>query len=138
MRSPLFDPKAKKKTVSLTINSDLYAKARAAGINVSAVAGQALEDALRQQLAAIISAEVKAEVEAHDRYIAEHGNRAEMLRDYLAECDDAAGGIYQPDFAGSQGFSVYRHLAGAIPFPPAGRCSAATAGRSPVSRRQRR
>ncbi|MGE3248133.1 MAG: type II toxin-antitoxin system CcdA family antitoxin [Beijerinckiaceae bacterium] len=90
MRKPLFDPQAPKKTVSLTINSDLYAKARAAKINVSAVAGKALEEALKKALAEQIAAEVKADLEAHEAYIAKHGDPAEALREMLAERDDAA------------------------------------------------
>jgi hypothetical protein len=36
--SSLFDQNARRRTVSLTVNDDLYAKARAAGINASRVA----------------------------------------------------------------------------------------------------
>ncbi len=31
MRNPIFDPMARKRTVSLTLNGDLYAKAKARG-----------------------------------------------------------------------------------------------------------
>ena len=46
MAQPLFDPSAKKRTVSLTLNSDLYAKAKERGINASQVAEAALAEAL--------------------------------------------------------------------------------------------
>jgi post-segregation antitoxin (ccd killing protein) len=38
MPTPLFDSRARKQTVSLTVNSDLYARTRALGINASRVA----------------------------------------------------------------------------------------------------
>jgi post-segregation antitoxin (ccd killing protein) len=41
------DVAAKKRTVSLTLNSDLYARARAAGMNVSSIAEAALAQAVR-------------------------------------------------------------------------------------------
>ena len=59
MKEPLFDESAARRTVSLTLNSDLYARAKEAGINVSRVAEQALagaytekaREALRAQMA---------------------------------------------------------------------------------------
>ena len=42
MRKPLFEPKAVKQTVSITLNSDLYAKAKAFDINASRVAEEAI------------------------------------------------------------------------------------------------
>ena len=72
MRKPVFDPSAKKRTVSLTLNADLYAKAKAEGINASQVAEEALAQALKARLSE------------------KHGSPTEMLREYLAERDDAA------------------------------------------------
>jgi post-segregation antitoxin (ccd killing protein) len=90
MRRPPYDPAAKKRTVSLTLNSDLYAKAKALGINMSQVA----EAALAQALAASITEQARADIEkdmaACSAYIEKHGSPAEMLREYLAERDDAA------------------------------------------------
>jgi post-segregation antitoxin (ccd killing protein) len=77
MRQPLYDPTAKKRTVSLTLNSDLYAKTKEAGINASQVAEAALAAALTSQ-------------RAENAYVEKHGSPAEMLRDYLSERDDAA------------------------------------------------
>jgi len=42
VRKPLFDSKAAKQTVSVTLNSDLYAKTKSMGINASKVAEEAL------------------------------------------------------------------------------------------------
>ena len=39
MRSPLYDVNARRKTVSVTMNADLVAKASALGINISRTAG---------------------------------------------------------------------------------------------------
>lgn len=90
MRRSPFDPAAKKRTVSLTLNGDLYAKVKAHGINASQVA----EGALAQALSACVAEKVKAEIEqdlaAYNAYVEKHGSPAEMLRDYLAERDDAA------------------------------------------------
>ena len=90
MRQPTFDPTAKKRTVSLTLNSDLYAKARALGINVSQVAEAALSAALRAHLAETARAEIEQDMAAYSAYVDKHGSPAERLREWLAERDDAA------------------------------------------------
>ena len=43
----LDDARARKRTVSLTINGDLYARVRAAGMNASRIAEAALAEALK-------------------------------------------------------------------------------------------
>jgi hypothetical protein len=45
MRGADYDPDAPKRTVSLTVNSDLYARAKKLGLNASRIAEQALADA---------------------------------------------------------------------------------------------
>jgi antitoxin CcdA len=90
MRQPAFDPTAKKRTVSLTLNGDLYAKARSLGINASQVAEAALAAALQSRLAEAARAEIKQDMAAYNAYIERHGSPAEMLRDWLADRDDAA------------------------------------------------
>ena len=49
VRGTSYDPKAAKRTVSLTINSDLYAQAKKLGINASQVAEQALIQEVERQ-----------------------------------------------------------------------------------------
>jgi post-segregation antitoxin (ccd killing protein) len=49
MRNPTYDRGARKRTVSLTLNADLYAKPKGAGINLSKVAEEALAQALAQR-----------------------------------------------------------------------------------------
>jgi post-segregation antitoxin (ccd killing protein) len=90
MRRLPFDPKAKKRTVSVTLNGDLYAKAKAEGINASQIAEEALAQALTGRLAAKVRAEIEQDLAAYDAYVDKHGSPAEMLRDHLAERDDAA------------------------------------------------
>jgi post-segregation antitoxin (ccd killing protein) len=83
----MFDPRSKKRTVSLTLNADLYAKAE--GINVSQVAEEALAQTLKTRLLAKARAEIAKDMAALDAYIEKHGSPAKMLRDYLAERYDA-------------------------------------------------
>ncbi|MBX9792660.1 MAG: type II toxin-antitoxin system CcdA family antitoxin [Burkholderiaceae bacterium] len=90
MRKPVFDRRAKKRTVRLTLNADLYAKAKAHGINASQVAEAALAQALEARSAAKVRAEIAKDMAALNAYVAKHGSPAEMLRDYLAERDDEA------------------------------------------------
>jgi post-segregation antitoxin (ccd killing protein) len=60
----LFDADARKRTVSLTINSDLYAKTKAVGINASHVAEEALADALRARQAEVLREEIRRDQQA--------------------------------------------------------------------------
>jgi antitoxin CcdA len=90
MRRPPYDPAAKKRTVSLTLNSDLYAKAKAQGINMSQVAEAALVRALVASITEQARADIEKDLAACNAYIEKHGSPAEMLREYLAERDDAA------------------------------------------------
>lgn len=82
MRHPLFDPKAPKRTVSLTLNSDLYAKARCAGINASRVAEEALADEVQRLERAKVAAEVRRDVEWLVAFEAEYGSFTDALREY--------------------------------------------------------
>ena len=90
MRKPVFDPSAKRRTVSLTLNGDLYAKAKAEGINASQVAEEALAQALKTRLSEKVRAEINQDLAAYNAYIEKHGSPAQMLREYLAGRDDAA------------------------------------------------
>jgi post-segregation antitoxin (ccd killing protein) len=79
----------KKRTVSLTLNADLYVKAKAEGINASQGAEEALAQALKARLLEKARAEIEKDMAALNAYIEEHGSPAEMLREYLAKCDGA-------------------------------------------------
>jgi post-segregation antitoxin (ccd killing protein) len=90
MRIALFDAAARKRTVSLTINSDLYAKTKAAGINASRVAEEALADALRTRQAEMLRDEIRRDQLALARYVAEHGDPVTELREMFEPPSDAA------------------------------------------------
>jgi len=90
MRSPPYDSSARKRTVSLTLNEDLYAKAKAEGINASQVAEVALAEALALRLKQRVRAEIEQDLAAYNAVVEKYGSPAEMLRDYLADRDDAA------------------------------------------------
>jgi post-segregation antitoxin (ccd killing protein) len=85
MRAALYDMKAAKQTVSLTINSDLYAKAKNFGINASQVAEEALTQTLARRLADQVKAEIRQDLDAYNAYVAEHGSPAELARTHYAE-----------------------------------------------------
>ncbi len=89
MRSPDYDTKAAKQTVSVTLNSDLYAKAKRLGINASQVA----EQAIAQEYATLRAKELRAQIEqdlaAIDKYVDEHGCFAEMVRAHYGGDDGA-------------------------------------------------
>jgi post-segregation antitoxin (ccd killing protein) len=88
MQTPLFDQTARRQTVSLTVNSDLYAKTRAVGINASRVAEAALAHALREKQAELLRADIARDMTALAEYVAAHGDPAAELREMFG--DDAA------------------------------------------------
>lgn len=88
---PAYDVTARKQTVSVTLNSDLYAKAKEAGVNVSRVTEAALIELLERQEKERIRAEIAEEIKALDAFTAEHGSFADMAREYFEtwNADDA-------------------------------------------------
>jgi antitoxin CcdA len=91
MSDVLFDPGARRKTVSLTINADLLEKAKAAGINASRTAEAALAEALKAHHREQLRADIAQDIRAMDEYIDKHGDPAAELRKMFAESDfDAA------------------------------------------------
>jgi post-segregation antitoxin (ccd killing protein) len=89
MRKPAFDSSAPKRTVSLTLNSDLYANAKNAGINISKVAEDALAVAYVDQRRAKLAAEIQADINAAENYAESHGAFADFVREHY-ERDDSA------------------------------------------------
>lgn len=89
MRKALFESTAPKRTVSVTLNSDLYAKAKSVGINASRVAEQALEQAYAEQCARALRAQIQQDLDAADAYASEHGAFAELVRAHYEGDDDA-------------------------------------------------
>ena len=89
MRDPLFNPKAAKQTVSVTLNSDLYAKAKSAGINVSKVAEEALASRYAELKSEAIRAELQRGLSAVENYADQHGSFADLVREHY-ESEDGA------------------------------------------------
>ncbi len=89
MRAPEYDLKAPKQTVSLTLNSDLYAKAKRLGINASQVAEQAIADEYASMRAKQLRAELQKELEEIEKYVNQRGCFAEMARAYYGSDDGA-------------------------------------------------
>jgi post-segregation antitoxin (ccd killing protein) len=89
MRNPLFESKAPKQTVSITLNSDLYSKAKSMGINTSKVAEEALAHEYSVGLRERLRTEIRDELIALEKYEAEHGSFPEFVRAHY-ERDDGA------------------------------------------------
>ena len=87
MQNAPYDLAARKRTVSLTLNSDLYAKVRAAGMNASRIAEAALVQALKAREAEVLRAEIREDMKALADYIAEHGDPAAELREMFDQSD---------------------------------------------------
>ena len=85
MSDALFDPAARRKTVSLTINVDLLAKAKAAGINVSRIAEAALEQALRESHREILRKEFAQDLRTWEDYVDKHGDPNDDWREMCRE-----------------------------------------------------
>jgi antitoxin CcdA len=73
MRTPLYDVKARRKTVSITLNADLVAKAAALRINISRTAEAAIVQAFEAAEKAKILEEIREAVRMVDEYVAIHG-----------------------------------------------------------------
>jgi post-segregation antitoxin (ccd killing protein) len=80
MRDPPYDPKAAKQTVSLTLNSDLYAKAKSMGINASKVAEESLAKEYVRRLSEAVVAELRQDLAAVAGYADKHGAFADHVR----------------------------------------------------------
>lgn len=88
MRPSLYDSKAAKQTVSVTLNSDLYAQAKRLGINASQVAEDALAHEVARRRAERLRAEVQQDLDALDAYESRHGSFAEMVREHYHSVED--------------------------------------------------
>ena len=92
MSDPLFDPKASKQTVSITLNSDLYAKAKGVGINASKVAEQALAAEYSERRREALRAEVQKDLAAAETYAEQHGSFADLVREHYERGELVDGG----------------------------------------------
>ena len=89
MRQPPFAPKAPKQTVSITLNSELYAKAKAVGINTSRVAEEALATAYAEHCRETARAEAQKDLAAAEAYAELHGSFADQVRKHYEREDGA-------------------------------------------------
>jgi antitoxin CcdA len=80
MRMPLYDLDAAKRPVNLTLNGDLVTRARAEGLNLSALAEEAVAAALARQVRKKLAAEIAQACRAHEQYLAEYGSLGDALR----------------------------------------------------------
>jgi antitoxin CcdA len=87
VRDALYDANARRRTVSMTLNADLCAKARHAGINLSRVAEDAIASALSRHVAERLRDEIKQDLEAHDAFVEQHGSFAAMVREHYGSVD---------------------------------------------------
>ncbi len=76
----VFDRSAAKRPVNLTLNGDLLTRARAEGLNLSALAEEAVIAALVRRAQEKLEAEIVQACEAHERYLAEYGSLGEAVR----------------------------------------------------------
>ena len=73
MRTPLYDVNARRKTVSITLNSDLVAKASALGINISRTAENAIIQTFEAAEKARIREELLQAARITDELVRQHG-----------------------------------------------------------------
>jgi len=80
MAAPAFDRNARKKATNLTVNEDLLRQARELGINLSQAFEQKLEELVRAAKAERWYEENREAIEAHNRWVAEHGTFGDKYR----------------------------------------------------------
>jgi antitoxin CcdA len=80
MRMQLNDPKASKRPVNVTLNSDLVARARAEGLNLSSLAEEAVAIALGRIAQNKFEAEIAQACRIHQQYLAEYGSLGDAVR----------------------------------------------------------
>ncbi|HTB47360.1 MAG TPA: type II toxin-antitoxin system CcdA family antitoxin [Acetobacteraceae bacterium] len=75
-----YDTTAAKRPVNLTLNSDLLAKARVAGLNLSALAEEAVAAALARVAREKLAADIAQACRVHEQYLADYGSLGEAVR----------------------------------------------------------
>lgn len=77
-----FDPKAPKKAVNLSINSDLLRQARALGLNLSQALEQTLDRQVRERRAQAWAEENREAIEARRAWVEQNGLWSDGLRQF--------------------------------------------------------
>ena len=80
MRVELYDPQAAKRAVNLSLNGDLVTRARAEGLNLSALAEEAVAVALARRAREKLEAEIAQACRVHEDYLAEYGRLGDAVR----------------------------------------------------------
>jgi post-segregation antitoxin (ccd killing protein) len=81
MRMQPHDTPAAKRSVNLTLNGDLVTRARAAGLNLSRLAEEAVAAALARIAHEKLEAEIAQACQVHDHYLAEYGSLGDAVRE---------------------------------------------------------
>ncbi len=89
MRNLPDDLAAPKQTVSLTLNSDLYTKAKSVGINASRVAEQALSNEYAVKRSEQLQEQLKAEWAFMEKFERENGSFVDSVWPYTAPDDES-------------------------------------------------
>ena len=89
MPRPVPKVKGPKRTVSLTIDSNIYRQARELKVNASRVAEEALANEVQRRRAEALAAEIRADLAAANEYVEKNGSFAELAREHFASADDA-------------------------------------------------
>jgi len=91
------ETKSPRRAVNISIKRDLVEKARAAGLNLSAIAEAAITRALNESARAHFLEEIARSVQEHEEYLAEYGSFADAVR--AMEEEDLSSGRKQDDVA---------------------------------------
>jgi antitoxin CcdA len=84
------DRSAPRRAVNLSLNSDMVAKARALGLNLSGIAEEAIAREVARATEEWFKAEIARGVAEHEEYLAKYGSLADAVRATLeAEDGDA-------------------------------------------------
>ncbi|HEU4619028.1 MAG TPA: type II toxin-antitoxin system CcdA family antitoxin [Gammaproteobacteria bacterium] len=81
--------KGQKRTVSLTIDSELYRQAKELNVNASKVAEEALANEVARRRAEALAAEIRLDLAAANDYVEKHGSFADLAREHFASDDDS-------------------------------------------------
>ena len=76
----VYDAAAAKRPVNLTLNSDLVMRARAEGLNLSALAEEAVAAALARRTRERMEADIAQACRVHEQYLVEYGSLGEAVR----------------------------------------------------------
>ena len=78
----LYNTDAPKKAANLSVNSDLLARSKSLGINLSATLEQALKDKLAQKAIEKWREENKGAIRAYNDFVSENGCFSDDYRDF--------------------------------------------------------